>query len=184
MKKKKTVILSAVGGVVLIGSITAMLLGRKADFGEKKEVSSSPAVQVSTEGETLPHRDNEEDKKPEVIKITKKLAEEFAIAYVNLDPKQPNDYLNQMKSFTDQQLYSNLEASPRTPTNTEYKRSVLEVRATPLDDVVPHRKKWNVMAFVEVKDEFGNTVKKQMWLLISVAQKSGQWKVTGFEVNE
>jgi hypothetical protein len=186
--KKKSVILSIFGGVFLIGSMVAILAGGGSEETIKEQkpaaTPSQPQPKIKTTEEIPPHRDNEEDKTPEVLKETKQLAVEFVKAYASLDPKQPDNYLEQIKPITDQKLYGKLEASPRRPTINEHEKKVLQLQTFPVDDIVPDRKKWNVIAFVETRDELGNTIEEQVWYWVSVAKNAGEWKITGVEVGE
>ena len=50
-----------------------------------------------------------------------------------------------------------------------YKRVTKEVIAYPVDDVLPDRKKWNVIAVEDVYDSTGKMSSEEMYYWVSVA---------------
>ena len=157
--------------------------------GEKEEPKKTnlPAAseQEYKKTDKIPaHKDNEEDLKPEVLQETKKLAEQFVKEIAPINPKEPTKYLETIKPIVDQELYQKMTTNPARPTLTTYKREILDIQTFPVDDILPERKKWNVIAFVRTSDNAGNTSEDQLWYWVSVAKKAGEWKITGFEEGE
>ncbi|CAK8583880.1 hypothetical protein BMEGG_06138 [Priestia megaterium] len=176
---KRLVAFSALTAGVLIAAIVTFTWITDL-YREEATQASSP---VQTNKEIAPHKDNEEDKTPEVLQETKRLAEEFVTAHATLNPNKPEAYLKAIKPLTDERVYYYLSADDsHKPTATEYERKVLQLQSLPMDDNVPGRKKWQVIAYVQIKDELGNRKKEQMWYEVSVSNSSGSWKITGVGV--
>lgn len=176
---KRLVAFSALTAGVLVASIITFLWIKPIQGEEAKQAS----LPVQTNKEIPPHKDNEEDKTPEVLQETKRLAEKFVTAHATLNPNKPEAYLKAIKPLTDERVYYYLSADDsHKPTATEYERKVLQLQSLPIDDNVPGRKKWQVIAYVQIKDELGNRKKEQMWYEVSVSNSSGSWKITGVGV--
>lgn len=180
---RKKLIISICVAVLLLGMFILVIIDGPEEIAKKKaspvQSEEKPPVQV----EIPPHRDNEEDKQPEVIQETKEIAETFAKKYITLLPKNREKFLEQVQPYTEKQLYHYL--SFQVPEDEGVKRRVIELQSTPLDDILENRKKWQLIAFVEVKTEGRKkALEKQMYFQINVALKNGKWIVTGYEVNE
>ena len=53
-----------------------------------------------------------------------------------------------------------------------------------MDDVLPDRIKWNVIAVNDVYDSTGKMSSEEISYWVSVAMVDEEWKVTGFEVGQ
>lgn len=178
-KQKKWFIISALTIVLLALLVIAFTWIMGGLRGEPQQASAP----IKTNKEIPPHKDNEEDKTKQVLTETKALAEQFVTADATLNPKKPEAYLEAIKPLTDERVYYYLsDEGNHKPTATEYERKVLQLESTPIDDNVPGRKKWQVIAYVEVKSELGVNKEEQRWYELSVSNASGSWKVTGVGV--
>ncbi|MCM3774229.1 hypothetical protein M3225_28000 [Priestia aryabhattai] len=177
--QKRLIAISA----IVLGGLIAAFITIPMIIDIYREEAAQASIPIQTNKEIAPHKDNEEDKTPEVLQETKRLAEKFVTAYATLNPNKPEAYLKAIKPLTDERVYYYLSADDsHKPTATEHERKVLQLQTLPIDDNVPGRKKWQVVAYVEIKDELGNRKKEQMWYEVSVSNSPGSWKITGVEV--
>lgn len=182
MKKK---LLLASGIIFLTAAVVAAFFSTGDKEDPKETNIPAASEQEYKESDEIPaHKDNEEDLKPEVLQETKEIAEQFVKAMAPIDPKEPIKYLETVKPIVDQELYQKMTTNPARPTLTVYKREILDIQTFPVDDILPERKKWNVIAFVRTSDSTGNTKEEQLWYWVSVAKEAGEWKITGFEEGE
>ena len=177
----KKLIIALILGAGLVVSAVVLAVNKDEKVTENKPVITD----IKTNSDPVPqHMDNEEDKDPEVIEHTKGLAEKFILQLATMDPENPNAYLEHVKDITEENLYLKLENAPRRPTAASYKRVIKEVIAYPVDDVLPDRKKWNVIAVDDVYDSTGKMSSEEIYYWVSVAMVDEEWKVTGFEVGQ
>ncbi|MEH7455564.1 hypothetical protein, partial [Gottfriedia acidiceleris] len=134
------------------------------------------------EEKILPHRDNEEDQQPEVITESKKVAESFVESYVTLLPKHFESFLENVAPITNEGLYHKLMYA--NPSETNYSRKIIKLQATPMDDIIDHRKTWQIIAFVRETKDSGSYIEKQIYFQTYVSLKQGKWVLTGLEVDE
>lgn len=180
---RKRLIIAICAAVLLLGMFILTIIIEPEEKAEKKVEPAQSEKKEPAPVKTPPHRDNEEDKQPEVIQETKEIAETFAKKYITLLPKNREKFLEQVQPYTEKQLYHYL--SFQVPGEDGIQRKVIELQSTPLDDILENRKKWQLIAFVEVKTEGRKkALEKQMYFQINVALKNGKWIVTGYEVNE
>lgn len=178
----------------LIGGAFVLTVGIAAAFfsgaDEKTEPENkAPAVtekeEAYPENDEIPkHSDNEEDLQPEIMQQTKQLAQEFVTLIAPLDPEGGADKLEKLKPIVSEELFNELSQYPARPTLTVYKRELLNIQTFPVDDILPDRKKWNVVAVVETSDSAGKAQKEEIWYWVSTAKRAGEWKVTGYEEGE
>lgn len=178
--KQKT-ILAAVISFTLAAAIFFIVT---KDENEDKKAIVKPEKQSEHEykaNEHIPaHKDNEEDLKPEVLKDSKELAERFVNLMVPIDPKTSFD-LESLEKITTNELFEQLKKNEPRPTLSIYNRKIIEIESYPVDDILPDRKKWNVIAFVTTSDKEGNSEKEQIWYWVSVAKRAGEWKISGYK---
>ncbi len=175
----KKLMIALILGLVLVVS-AVVLAGNK----DEKVTENKPVMTEMNTKSDLVHMDNEEDKDPNVIEHTKGLAEKFILQLATMDPENPNAYLEHVKDMTEENLYVKLEHAPRRPTAASYKRVIKEVTAYPVDDVLPDRINWNVIAVADVYDSTGKMSSEEISYWVSVAMVDEKWKVTGFEVGQ
>ena len=152
---------------------------------EEVEVYQPTISEVKTNVSVSKHSDNPEDLNYNIVDTTKKLSEEFVFYMASLDPKDPNAHLSKVRPITNDDLFMELDTTLRRPTEVSNKRVVTEVLAYPIDDILPNRKKWNVIAVCDVYDADGNKHTEEISYWVSIAMNNQkEWKITGFKVGE
>ncbi|WP_082231924.1 hypothetical protein [Halobacillus massiliensis] len=177
----KKLIAAFIVGIGLVIFTVIYTAGGKSENASNDNKENIADIKTNVNEESPEVVDHEEDKDPEVVKETKELAHEFIKHYAALNPKEPMEYLPHVKEITDADLYTKLSNSPRRPTAASHKRIVKELEIYPVDDNLPERKKWNVIAIMDVYNSEGEKRTEEDSYLVSVA-KDDEWKVTGFKV--
>ncbi|PET71262.1 hypothetical protein CN514_07645 [Bacillus sp. AFS001701] len=182
MKLTKKNLIYIIIGVVFIGSLIAFFIQNKDKGPLKKSTATVTTIKEKKEEKILPHRDNEEDQQPEVITESKKVAESFVQSYVTLLPKHFESFLENVEPITNEGLYHKLMYA--NPSETNYSRKILKLQATPMDDIIDHRKTWQIIAFVRETKDSGSYLDKQLYFQTYVSLKKGKWVLSGLEVND
>lgn len=180
---KRLIAALVVGVALVLITVFVSSNGGAGKAENKGNDDKQPITDIETNvDEKAPEvKDNKEDKDPEVIKKTKSMAHDFIKHYASLNPKKPMEYLSDVKDITKGDLYTKLENTQRRPTATSHKRVVTGLEVYPVEDVVPDRKKWNVIAIMDVYNSEGEKRKEETSYLVSVA-KEDEWNVTGIKV--
>jgi len=177
---KKLIVALAIGVCISVG--TFMLAGDSSPANGSNESKQGIADIKTNADDPVPDvTDNEDDKDPAAIKKTKELAIEFMKHYATLKPEKPMDYLEHVEDITQERLYTILSNSQRRPTAAEHKRIVREVEIYPIEDVVPERKKWNVIVVADKYNSDGEKEKIELSYLVTVSKKTDEWEVSGIK---
>ena len=182
----KRLIAALVVGVALV-IITAIVTSDggkgQAENNSNDDKQSIADIETNVDEQAPEVKDNKEDKAPEVVEKTKNIAHDFIKHYAALNPKKPMEYLSHVKDITEEDLYTKMENTQRRPTAASHRRVVKELEVYPVEDVVPDRKKWNVIAIMDVYNSEGEKRTEETSYWVSVA-KEDEWKVTGVKVGE
>lgn len=166
-----------IGAILITGSLF-LLIANKGHFPNSTQHDQKDEAVVTT----LVHRDNPEDKSSAAIDDSKKVAETFAKSYLTLYPKHFDQFLSTVQPISDDYFYGALRNQRPSETNVSYE--ILSLQMTPLDDILDHRKTWQLIAAVKEKKDSGVTNEKQVVFKLFISQKSIGWVISGGEVSD
>lgn len=178
----KKLLAALVVGIGLVIFTAFFVTSGKTENASNEDERNIEDIETNVNEESPEVVDHEQDKAPEVVEKTKELAHEFIKHYAALNPKKPMEYLADVEDITDSSLYTKLSNSQRRPTASTHERVVKGLEIYPVDDNLPDRKKWNVIAIMDVYNSEGEKRTEESSYLVSVAENDGEWNVTGFKV--
>lgn len=125
---------------------------------------------------------NENEVTKETEQETKKIAEQFAVAYQTYNAEKPEEQFEAIQPFIGSQMRSDWEESPPRWPMTITETKALGFETYPVDGGSNYEMAWNVVVQVENTNYTGEKSNTEEWLWIYLTKGEDGWKVQRMDI--